>query len=239
MPLPVTWLDGATDASAEQLRLRYSFLAACVTGLVIKFMLVFAADVRTNVSNIAKLWKRGVHGPLLGGALLLARMAWATKGQNAVHDKTMDLKLAGKSWSFLALSDLKSKLENIEQTDGKHHAKKTTSRSAGFTGALFITELLKQDNLTNFHLACKLLAQVIEDPTCPSLEDICVQFDPKGKAKIPFVRQYGPLHIIRIGCVARVEAQPGYCRNDVDRELHRSLGPLCRVTALERVSGLP
>ena len=197
-----TWFedDGATSAERHW---RQAFIASVACGLVIKLLLIFAADVRNCLKFCAKLRKAGVRQQFLGGCLLLMRQTYAKAGQEKVMKIALILKRQGQEWSADSLRTVRDSWTEIGNKFGKKHMKKVQSRSAAYTGPEWIDAIL-QTGMKVFHKASRLLGACMESeealPLCKAADIMA-----KGTYKIPLMSRYGPVHCYRIAMVFRTQ----------------------------------
>ena len=197
-----TWLT-QRKVPQQQMLARYFLLVACLSGIVLKVLVVSAPEVRTARRFLLHFKRqRGVTNHEIGAAVILSLRGYAKMAQEAVQKLALRWRRLGQTkWGAGQLRALMLAWQKIEQTHGKLHAKKVQGLSNRYFGAAWLQKVLAApDWKTRWDEACEHVGAMCRDPHFAStFRESC-----KVLAQLPGVGvDYGSKWMVRGGYVLR------------------------------------
>ena len=197
-----TWLT-QRKVPQQQMLARYFLLVACLSGIVLKVLVVSAPVVRTARRFLLHFKRqRGVTNHEIGAAVILSLRGYAKMAQEAVQKLALRWRRLGQTkWGAGQLRALMLAWQKIEQTHGKLHAKKVQGLSNRYFGAAWLQKVLAApDWKTRWDEACEHVGAMCRDPHFAStFRESC-----KVLAQLPGVGvDYGSKWMVRGGYVLR------------------------------------
>jgi len=166
-PAGATW---ATEHANPQVCIsRTMLLAGYKCGFPLKTHLAACPDYRECSSEMQRLWRANLRGPLLGGAAVLLCRFYAEEGIHTVGRYCEQL-LASDDGSFVWTEEHFDGIGSVTQNLEKHNRKKMVARGGLFFGDAFLQHARK--NVAQFQTAALSAATVLENETCRAFCDI-------------------------------------------------------------------